>query len=66
MHKFLTLLEGGIIGAALLIIFDHVVEKLGYWSYRRRVNNTYSRPTYYQPTYRSYGNFRDDEKEEDE
>lgn len=66
MHKFLTLLEGGIIGAALLIIFDHVVEKLGHLSYRNRFNHTYSRPTYYQPAYRSYGNFRDEKEEEDE
>lgn len=62
MHKFLTLLEGGIIGASLLIIFDHVVGKLA-------SRHTYYRPTYYgpyRPTYRSYSNFRDDEDEEEE
>jgi len=61
MHKFLTLLEGGIIGAALLIIFDHV-GKIHYASFQNRCNHVYSRPTYYRP----YRNFRNEEEEEDE
>lgn len=62
MNKFLTLLEGGIIGAALLIIFDHVVGKLA-------SRHTYYRPTYYRPyrpTYRSYSDYREDDEEEEE
>lgn len=63
MHKLFNLIEGGIIGAALLIIFDHVVGKMRLMPYRNRFNHIYSRPTYYHPMYRSY---RDDEEEEDE
>lgn len=62
MHKFLTLLEGGIIGAALLIIFDHVVGKIASRSYYRPT----SYRSYYRPPYSSYSNFRDDEDEEEE
>lgn len=61
MNKFLTLLEGGIIGAALLIIFDHVVGKIASRSYYRP---TSYRP-YYRPLYSSYRKYRDDEEEDD-
>lgn len=58
MQKFLTLLEGGIIGGALLIIFDHVIEK---WRTRRTYYPRYS--TYYSPTYKRYTRYGDEEEE---
>lgn len=54
MHKLFNLIEGGIIGAALLIIFDHVVEKINGRQPRRYT-------TYYRPYYTPWRIKNDDE-----
>lgn len=56
MNKFLTLLEGGIIGAALLIIFDHVAGKISY----RPIYRPIYRPAY-KPYYTPWCTKNDDE-----
>lgn len=58
MNKFLTLLEGAVIGGALVIIADHINK-----DWYRHTNRIY-RPTTYVPYYKRYTEWKDDKEEE--